>query len=142
MAGFGITITDRSAIVALEHVAVDAPAAISRGLKLFALHVGRAVASRAPFRTGRLARSFLIPTVAGSTALLGHGVPVYGAIHEYGGDIVPVHAKALVFQVGGRWVRTQKVHIRAKHYARGGMIEAAPLGPTLIGAEIARSFVA
>jgi len=142
MPGVLIEIVDRSAIVALDRVGAGIPAAIERGLRRFGLLVGRAIAERAPKLSGRLARSFLIPDVAGDTVLLGHGVPIYGAIHEYGGDIVPKNAPYLVFQVGGRWVRTKHVHIREKKYASGGLAATAEMGPTIIGAEILRTFVA
>jgi phage gpG-like protein len=36
---------------------------------------------------------------------------VYARIHEFGGEIRPVNAPALVFQIDGHWVRTQLVRM-------------------------------
>lgn len=47
---------------------------------------------------------------------------IYAAIHEFGsaglptGAIVPVRAKWLVFKIGDRWVKTQRVVMPARHY--------------------------
>ena len=140
MSAIELRIVDRSAINALARLQATAPSAVSRGLLRFGLAVGSAVASRAPRKSRRLARSFLTPQLSGNTVLLGRGVPIYGAIHEYGGDIVPRNGDYLTFQVGGQWVRTKKVHIREKRYARGGIAATASRGPAIIGAEIAKGF--
>lgn len=138
---FWARITDRDAVEALLRLQAETPTALRRGLLKFALLVGREVAQRAPQRTRRLARSFLVPIVVSpTTVLLGRGVPIYGAIHEYGGTIVPKRAPALVFQVDGHWVRTQKVKIREKRYARGGIEATDQYGPMIIGREIANAF--
>jgi len=47
------------------------------------------------------------------------GTPqVYARIHEFGGVIRPKNAKALVFQIDGHWVVTQKVTMPARPYVR------------------------
>lgn len=44
---------------------------------------------------------------------------VYGAIHEFGGLIVPVTAPYLEFKTeDGKWVRTKQVHMPARPYVR------------------------
>jgi len=47
----------------------------------------------------------------------------YARIHEYGGTIVPVRASALVFQVDGHWVRTQRVTIPPRPYLHPALEE-------------------
>jgi len=45
------------------------------------------------------------------------GSPViYAAIHEYGGIIRPINSEYLVFQIGGRWIRTKKVVMPARRW--------------------------
>lgn len=40
----------------------------------------------------------------------------YAAIHQFGGDIVPKNAKALMFQIGGRFIQVQKVTMPARPF--------------------------
>lgn len=40
----------------------------------------------------------------------------YAAIHQFGGEIEPKSAPALRFQVGGKWVSTQKVTMPARPF--------------------------
>ena len=42
----------------------------------------------------------------------------YAAIHEYGGEIVPRNARALVFEIDGEVIVTQRVTIQARPYLR------------------------
>ncbi len=48
---------------------------------------------------------------------------VYAAIHQFGGTIKPVHAKALRFHLGGRWVSMKQVTIPARPYLGFGKLE-------------------
>jgi phage virion morphogenesis protein len=41
---------------------------------------------------------------------------IYAAVHQFGATIVPVHAKSLVFTIGGRVIRVQSVTIPARPY--------------------------
>jgi len=50
--------------------------------------------------------------------LVGPGPLVYGRIHELGGIIRPVRARALVFEVGGKTVVTQQVVMPARPYLK------------------------
>lgn len=135
-----VKITDRSAINALGNVQMQAQLAIMKGLRRAGLLIGGRIANRAPRKSGRLARSFLVPVVQASSVILGRGVPIYGAIHEYGGTIRPVNGEFLTFPIGGQWVRTRQVQIKEKRFARGGLEEAGPMTPVLIGKEIAAIF--
>lgn len=47
----------------------------------------------------------------------------YALIHETGGVIVPRRAPYLTFQIDGRWVRTTRVVIPARHYVRDSIRE-------------------
>lgn len=53
--------------------------------------------------------------VSGGAAEVGSSL-VYGAIHQFGGTIVPKQAEALVFRIGGRTIRAKKVEIPARPY--------------------------
>lgn len=48
---------------------------------------------------------------------------VYGAIHEFGGTIVPKNAKSLRFPIGGKWVTTQKVIMPKRPWLAPGVTE-------------------
>ena len=133
-------ITDRSAINALSHLESASQTAVMKGLRKAGLLMGSAIASRAPRKSGRLARSFLSPIVHGNSVTIGRGVPIYGAIHEYGGTITPKSGPYLVFQVNGQWVRARQVQIKEKRFARGGMEATQAQAPILIGREIAAAF--
>ena len=41
---------------------------------------------------------------------------IYAAIHQFGGVIVPVKAKALVFRIGGKVIRCKRVVMPARPY--------------------------
>lgn len=71
-------------------------------------------------RTGRLRNSITSDVrIAGDKVIgrIGSNV-VYARIHELGGEIVPRRAKALKFQIGDKWVTTQKVVMPARPYLR------------------------
>jgi hypothetical protein len=63
------------------------------------------------------------------------------SVHERGAIIRPRRAPALVFQVQGRWVRTQQVRIRAKHYFSQGWAAASRRIPALLTRLIERGFL-
>lgn len=135
-----MSVTDRSAIRALDRLQAQAPKAIKRGLLRIGLKVGALIATRAPKKSGRLIRSFLVPFVEGDAVFLGNSVPIYGAIHEYGGTIKPVHGDYLVFQIGDAWIATKQVKIKEKRYARDSVDQAEPLAPMILAKEIEREF--
>jgi HK97 gp10 family phage protein len=76
---------------------------------------------RAPVRTSTLRRSIHVETFEKSeqrvSVLIGTDLE-YAAIHEYGGDIVPRNARALVFEIDGEVIVTQRVTIPARPYLR------------------------
>lgn len=41
---------------------------------------------------------------------------IYGAIHQFGGEILPKHGKFLIFSLGGRTVKARSVTIPARPY--------------------------
>ena len=74
-------------------------------------------------RTGTLEGSISIaefahPSGGGFKGLWGSKDVVYALIHELGGKIVPVRAKALMFRVAGKFVSVQSVTIPARPYLR------------------------
>lgn len=113
-----------NAVEASRRFSAEVGPALYRSILKGALLLGRKVAENVEaFKetkgTRRLSRSFLTPEPDGSGSfMLGRESPVYAAIHEYGGDIVPVDAEYLTFPIDGGWVSTKKVHIREKRYAR------------------------
>ena len=48
----------------------------------------------------------------------------YARIHELGGEIRPVRARALRFQVEGRWVTVQRVRMPERSYLRRALRES------------------
>lgn len=48
---------------------------------------------------------------------------IYARIHELGGVIRPVHAKALHFKIGNRWITTQKVTMPKRSYLVSGIMD-------------------
>ena len=79
-------------------------------------------------RTGRLRRSIHPEWEfrrGWSGATVGTNVE-YAAIHEFGGDIVPKRAPALLFKVDGRWVRTQRVRMPERSFLRSALREMEP----------------
>jgi phage gpG-like protein len=52
---------------------------------------------------------------ANDTGVGSYGV-IYARIHELGGTIRPVHAKALHFKIDGHWITTQKVVMPKRPY--------------------------
>jgi HK97 gp10 family phage protein len=66
---------------------------------------------------GNLTNSISVKRL-GKLILVGVFGVVYAKIHEYGGVIVPRKAKALVFKVDGKLIRTKRVVIPARPYLR------------------------
>ena len=111
-----------------------ARAAISRGLKRATSRVlGRAqdevyaghAAGHLNVGTGYLRQN--ITMEVDDAQLMGYvgvrrNVP-YARIHEYGGTIRPVKAKALAFKIDDRWVITQSVTIPPRPYLRPALAE-------------------
>jgi phage gpG-like protein len=72
--------------------------------------------------TGYLTNSMGV-RVVGKTVMVGVWGVVYAKIHEFGGVITPIKAKALHFKVGGRWVTTKRVLMPARPYLRPAVWE-------------------
>lgn len=68
-------------------------------------------------QTGTLAKSINYKLQNDYVSKVGSNV-VYAPIHEFGGEIRPVNAKALTFKVKDQWVTTQKVNMPARPYLR------------------------
>jgi len=68
--------------------------------------------------TGNLKTSIMHKMDSNNTVTIGSFFKVYAAIHEFGGDIYPVNAKAFRFKIGQRWITTKHVRIPAKYYTR------------------------
>lgn len=68
-------------------------------------------------KTGTLAKSINYKLQNDHVSKVGSNV-VYAAIHEFGGIIRPVTARALVFKVKDQWVTTQKVTIPERPYLK------------------------
>jgi len=73
-------------------------------------------------QTGKLAQSLNWKLTSDFSAKIGTNI-AYAAIHEFGGEIRPKNAKALVFKIGDRWIRTQKVTMRPRPYLGPGLEE-------------------
>lgn len=133
---------------ALERFALQMRPAIYRSMLQGAFALGRKVAEKIEdFKetpaTKRLSRSFLVPTAAGDTFVLGMNSPVYAAIHEYGGVIKPKEKDYLVFRTpDGEWHSVREVTIREKRYGRDALDEfqAEHVMETLLAANLTASF--
>jgi HK97 gp10 family phage protein len=72
-------------------------------------------------------KGFLVSQVdvrrEGNSILVGLWGVVYAAIHEFGGMIVAKTAKALRFQIDGKWIFTKKVMMPARPYLRPAVDE-------------------
>jgi HK97 gp10 family phage protein len=75
--------------------------------------------------TGNLRSSIRTRLPKHGVVLVGTHV-VYAAIHEFGGTITAKNAPWLVFKVGGQWVRTKSVNIRARPYLRPALDKNRP----------------
>lgn len=88
-------------------------------------------------RTGSLRRTWsrmptVVDTPAGPAAELSSNLE-YAAIHEFGGEIKPVKAKALVFKLDdGTWVRTQLVTMPARRYVSISVEQVAPIADRIV----------
>ena len=66
-------------------------------------------------KTGTLAKSITYKLLNDHISKVGTNV-AYAAIHEFGGIIRPVNAKALTFKIKDQWISTKKVTIPARPY--------------------------
>jgi hypothetical protein len=147
MAGIEIR-SEGDAVEASQRFGTEIGPALYRSILKGALALGRKVAEnvedfKTTTGTRRLSRSFLTPEPDGSGSfLLGKESPIYAAIHEYGGDIVPVHAKALAWKGADGMHFAQKVHIREKRYARDAIeeFEASKDMQSILAAELTGVF--
>lgn len=57
---------------------------------------------------------------------------VYAAIHEFGGEIKPVKAKALVFTIGSQTIVTKKVVMPARRYLSISIEQVEPRAPRIV----------
>lgn len=118
-----------NAVEASERFSTEVGPALYRSILKGALLLGRKIAENVEaFKqtkgTRRLSRSFLTPEPDGAGSfMLGAESPIYAAIHEYGGDIVPVTANVLAWKEADGWHHAKKVHIREKRYARNAIDE-------------------
>ena len=98
-------------------------------------------------RTGRLRSSISAVMVGPYAVAVGTNV-VYGPIHEYGGEILPVRSKWLRFQTpDGQWHTVAKVRIPARPWLRPALekmraaviqiIRSVYAGPLQIGGRAA-----
>lgn len=65
--------------------------------------------------TGQLMQEMGFRRVSNTTAEVFEDA-IYGAIHEYGGDIYPVNGEFLAFQIDGEWIFTRHVYIPPRPY--------------------------
>ena len=91
-------------------------------------------------KTGALARSVQVDVTTDGDVITGRvfytGDVIYARIHELGGDIYPVNAKALRFMVGGKMVITQHVRMPARAPMRTGFKERIPQSIDMLKAAI------
>lgn len=93
-------------------------------------------------RTGLLRRSVkgrVIRKRKAYEGIVGPQRVPYARIHELGGIIRPKRAKALVFKIGNRWIRTQKVTMPKRPYLKPAALKkskavAKILGKAIVGA--------
>ncbi len=119
---------DRQVKAAMKRLGDNLPKAVEGSMRKSMLFLQRETVSKKlsgqvlKRQTGRLASSItanVIKQGRGFLGILGSNVK-YARIHEFGGTIVPKRAPFLVFKIGGRVIKTQKVKIPARPY----------LGPT------------
>lgn len=81
-------------------------------------------------RTGNLRRSIFSETINDGARVEGRaassGDVKYGAIHEFGGVIVPVKAKTLSFVIDGKRIFTKKVVMPKRSFMRTSLSELKP----------------
>jgi phage gpG-like protein len=127
-----------------ENVRAGIHAGVDKGVKIVAHSVMTEALTGQVLnrRTGNLLRNIRSdvsppgPRVTGRV-FVASGAP-YGAIHEYGGVIVPRQAKALTFRVGGAWVRTQRVVMPERSFLRSTLARKKPEVIAIIEREVAQ----
>ena len=78
--------------------------------------------------TGRLRSSItylMTPNPGKITAEIGTNV-IYGAVHEYGGIILPKKGNYLKFKTGGGWVSVKKVTMPKRPFIEPGIKDMIP----------------
>jgi hypothetical protein len=121
--------SEGDAVEASSRFAGGIGAALEKSILKGALLLGRKVAEhveafKKTVGTRRLSRSFLVPEADGTGSfMLGAESPVYAAIQNYGGTIVPIHGEYLHWKDGEGEHFAKEVHIKAKHYADEAIAE-------------------
>jgi phage gpG-like protein len=111
---------DRLGAAAKGETMLDGLEAGGRVVQAYAQDNARNKLSKHP--TGFLTNSILIKR-EGMRVLIGVWGVVYAAIHEFGGVITPIRAKALHFVIDGKHILTQRVVIPARPYLRPAVDE-------------------
>lgn len=123
----------------LGRLAVAIATEVQRQAKL---NVGR-VLNTTGMATGNLRRGItVIPRPRLLAAEVGPQA-VYGAIHEFGGEITPKHAQALVFRIGkgdGPLIVTQHVTIPKRPYLQPAMDKVQPQVPDIVSKQVEKLF--
>jgi len=130
--GFGIQIAG-NAFRVLDKAAKTANKRVMDAVRKGALRVQRGAKvnvhqklNTTGLSTGTLGRSIgIVAKPAQLEASIGPSV-IYGRIHEFGGIIKPVKAKALAFEVGGQLVFAQSVTIPKRPYLQPALDDAKP----------------
>ena len=117
------------AIPRLNNLFMQFPRVQAEWVRLAAIRVmelgqrnARAQLNRRPL--GALSRSITMNMLGPAQAEVGPGV-VYGAIHEFGGIIRPVRARALVFEIGGQTIFASSVRMPKRPYMAPALEEAS-----------------
>lgn len=101
--------------------ALASPDMLERALHAAGQPIRNDAQVRAPVKTGTLRRSIHSETAEKTdkrvSVLVGTDLE-YAAIHEFGGEIRPRNARALVFEIDGEVVVTQRVTMPARPYLR------------------------
>jgi len=119
---------------ALDHAAVRAATLVQREAKI---NVKQKLNTTGQ-ATGNLGRGITVVGRRGTGSAAVGPQAIYGAIHEFGGVIKPVRAKALAFTLpDGTFVMTGKVVIPARPYMEPAMETVQPQVPGIVREEIA-----
>ncbi len=101
------------------------PQRMNQAIKIALFKSGTELQDRAvnlaPYKSGTLRRSIGLKATS-KKAIVGTAL-VYARIHDQGGVIRPVRAKALRFKINGQWIVTRKV-VMPKYKGRGFLTPA------------------
>lgn len=145
MTGIRVEVDDTAVVIKLKRLAPDTSLGVKQvvtknTLELQQLAVRKVSGEVLKVRSGRLRRSIFQDVTADSEGTVGRvftspDVP-YARIHEYGGriqipEIVPIRARALCFEVGGRIVFAKRVaphvvEMPERPYMRPSLAEQTP----------------